>query len=390
MCTPNRLVVVDDEPIILSLLVSIFDEEPWEVVACSDGETALASMRSDGVDVLLTDKNLPDIGGLELLREAKGLQPDCEGIIVTGYASLDTVLAAMQLDAFDYIIKPPNDIFDIQRKVRQAFSKIELGRKNAALMAQLQQQNQQLQDALTELRSVQDELIQSEKLAGIGTLAAGIAHEISSPLFGVMGLAEAIPREQDKTLVDNYASEIVSYSRTIKEIVGQLQGYSRSTEGEYQTSVELHSVVDDAVRLVTRTKSVADGVVEVEVEQAPVLLAKTGEIQQVFVNLVKNAIEAVQEHRGGLQAGDVRIRLWQDDHHVRATVADRGEGIAESRRASVFDPFFTTKPPGKGTGLGLNIVYRIVTRYRGAIAIEDAPSGGAQFTLRFPRRGVEA
>ena len=390
MRTPNRLVVVDDEPIILSLLVSIFDEEPWEVVACSDGETALASMRSDGVDVLLTDKNLPDIGGLELLREAKGLQPDCEGIIVTGYASLDTVLAAMQLDAFDYIIKPPNDIFDIQRKVRQAFSKIELGRKNAALMAQLQQQNQQLQDALTELRSVQDELIQSEKLAGIGTLAAGIAHEISSPLFGVMGLAEAIPREQDKTLVDNYASEIVSYSRTIKEIVGQLQGYSRSTEGEYQTSVELHSVVDDAVRLVTRTKSVADGVVEVEVEQAPVLLAKTGEIQQVFVNLVKNAIEAVQEHRGGLQAGDVRIRLWQDDHHVRATVADRGEGIAESRRASVFDPFFTTKPPGKGTGLGLNIVYRIVTRYRGAIAIEDAPSGGAQFTLRFPRRGVEA
>lgn len=389
MRTPVRLVVVDDEPIILSLLVSIFEEEPWDVVACSNGETALEAMRSGGVDVLLTDKNLPDIGGLELLRAAKGMQTDCEGIIITGYASLDTVLAAMQLDAFDYIIKPPNDIFDVQRKVRQAFSKIELGRRNQALMEQLQDQNRRLQDALTELRSVQDELIQSEKLAGIGTLAAGIAHEISSPLFGVMGLAEAIPREQDKTLVDDYAHEIVSYSRTIKEIVGQLQGYSRSTEGEYQTSVDLTATVGDAVRLVSRTLALSDDVVVVEPDGQPMLLAKSGEVQQVFVNLVKNAVEAVREHRGVLQAGDVTIRLWQDDKFIRATVADRGVGIPEDQRASIFDPFFTTKPPGKGTGLGLNIVYRIVTRHRGVVTVGTAEGGGALFTLRFARPGVD-
>ena len=262
----GRLVIVDDEPVILELLSTVFEDEPYEVVAVPDGAGARAAFANGGVDVLLTDKNLPDIGGLELLQHAKRLQDDAEGIIITGYASLDTVLAAMQLDAFDYIVKPPKDIFDVKRKVKQAFNKIEMGRENRRLMGALTDRNSALEKALSDLREVQAELIQSEKLAGIGTLAAGIAHEISSPLFGVMGLAEAITEEDDRELVQGYAKEIVDYSRTIKEIVVQLSGYSRSAEMEYHTTIDLPAVIEDAVKLVTRSLAIHP---ETERVQAP-------------------------------------------------------------------------------------------------------------------------
>lgn len=380
----GRLIIVDDEPVILNLLTSIFIDSPWDLVSCADGNSALKAMREGGVDVLLTDKNLPDVGGLELLREAKSLQPDAEGIIITGYASLDTVLAAMKLDAFDYIVKPPKDIFEVKRKVKQAFTKIAMGRENQRLLAQLQEQNETLQDALGELKDLQAELIQSEKLAGIGTLAAGIAHEISSPLFGVMGLAEAIQEEEDSELVDGYAKEIVIYSRAIKDIVVQLQGYSRTAEHEYHTTVDLGTVVGDAVRLVARSLSMDPNRISVDAPPDLFFNARTNEIQQVFVNLVKNAVEAVGEHhQDGL--GTVKVRCWADEKYVRATVRDNGAGIVADRLKVIFDPFYTTKPPGRGTGLGLNIVYRIVSKYRGTIGVSSTVGEGTEFELRFPR-----
>jgi len=383
----GRLIIVDDEPVILKLLASVFAGEPdLEVVACPDGTSALAAM-ADGVDVLLTDKNLPDVGGLELAAKAREGH-ECEVIVITGYASLDTALEAMQLDVFDYIVKPPKDIFDVKRKVKQALDKLHMAQENRRLMADLKVRNEELADALEELKDTQAELIQSEKLAGIGTLAAGIAHEVSSPLFGVMGLAEAILEEDEQELVRGYAKEIVDYSRTIKEIVVQLSGYSRSATQEYRTTVELKSVVEDAVLLVARSSAADPGAVELDLEPGVFVLARTSELQQVFVNLVKNALEALDDFYTGTDEGfpgRVVVRVYQDDTHVFAEVRDNGPGIEEANRQAIFDPFYTTKPPGRGTGLGLNIVYRIITKYQGQITVESNLGEGTVFKMRFPR-----
>jgi C4-dicarboxylate-specific signal transduction histidine kinase len=378
----GRLIIVDDEPVILKLLSSVFDGEEYEVVACADGRSALAAIEQ-GVDVLLTDKNLPDIGGLELLREAKAKAADAEGIIITGYASLDTVLAAMQLDAFDYIVKPPKDIFDVKRKVRQAFTKVRMGRENRRLMAELKVRNEELTATLQELQEIQAELIQSEKLAGIGTLAAGVAHEISSPLFGVMGLAEAILDEEDRSLVRGYAEEIVEYSSNIKDIVQQLSGYSRSAASEYHTAQSVVGVAHDAARLVSRSSAFDPGRIQLEGDREIEVQARASELQQVFVNLIKNAIEAVVD-RHGPDGGMVRVHVSESDGQVVATVRDDGAGIEPERLGAVFDPFYTTKPPGRGTGLGLNIVYRILTRYRGTVQVESTPGVGTTFEIRLP------
>jgi signal transduction histidine kinase len=379
----GRLLIVDDEPVICELLASIFEGEPYVVTTCATGREAIDLIDAHGVDVLLTDKNLPDVNGIDLVRHVKDVQPDAECLIITGYPSLDTALKAMELDVFDYIVKPPRDVFDVRRKVRQAFAKQAVVRENRRLLADLVVKNAELVKAVQELRSMQDELIQSEKLAGIGTLAAGIAHEISSPLFGIMGLAEAIRDEDDLRLVHDYAQEIVDYSRTIKDIVTELTGYSRASPEDYHTTVDLAQVAEDAVRLIARSSEYDTSVVRVEAEPGLYVIARSQELQQVFVNLVRNAIEAVVEApRAG--SGEVRVKLGRGDGHVWARVEDDGPGIPEDKRNVVFDPFYTTKPPGKGTGLGLNIVYRIVTKYRGQIAVEGRVPRGSVFHLRFP------
>ena len=387
----GRLIIVDDEPVILKLLASVFAGEPdLEVVACPDGTSALAAM-ADGVDVLLTDKNLPDVGGLELAAKAREGH-ECEVIVITGYASLDTALEAMQLDVFDYIVKPPKDIFDVKRKVKQALDKLHMARENRRLMASLEQRNVELGAALDELREIQAELIQSEKLAGIGTLAAGIAHEVSSPLFGVMGLAEAILDEPDRDLVEGYAREIVDYSQTIKDIVVQLTGYSRSAQAESRQPVALASVIDDALKLVARSTAFDPACLERALDPEAVVPGRASELQQVFVNLVKNAVEAVVDHHaseGGAFGGRVSVVCRRDDDAVVAVVRDNGPGIPQERLGAIFDPFYTTKPVGRGTGLGLNIVYRIVTKYRGQITVESPPGEGTTFTLRLPGEAAE-
>jgi C4-dicarboxylate-specific signal transduction histidine kinase len=379
----KHLLIVDDEPVILQILKAVFEEEPWRMTLVGSGRDALRIVQDERVDLLLTDKNLPDVSGIELLRAAKEKDPLTEVIIITGYGSLETALTALELDAFDYVLKPLNNVFDIRKKVRQAFAKQDVALENRRLIAELKEKNTQLEAALEETRNLQAELIQSEKLAGIGTLAAGIAHEISSPLFGVMGLAEAVADEQDLALAQGYARDIVEYCRTIRDIVMELSSYSRTATAEYLTTVELSRVVADALRLVERSANVSAVAFETNLEPNLYLNARTNEVQQVFVNLVKNAAEAVLERwpDGG---GWVRISAGRTGNHTWAAVADNGPGIPADKQKLIFDPFYTTKAPGKGTGLGLNIVYRIVTKYRGAIHVESEPDTGTTFEVRFP------
>ena len=379
----RKLVIVDDEPVILQILGVVFEEGPWQVTTCANGTEAMEAMRKQGVDILLTDKNLPDVNGLELLRAAKEINDLAEVIVITAYANLETALTALELDAFDYVLKPLNNVFEIRKKVERAADKQKIAEENRQLLADLAEKNAALEAALAETRALQDELIQSEKLAGIGTLASGIAHEVSSPLFGIMGLAEAIAEEEDLGDAQKYGGEIVEYSKAIREIVVDLSSYSRASTSEYLTTVSLGQVVEDAVRLVERSSDCNGVVCEVTVEPNLTVNARTTEMQQVFVNLVKNAVEAARErHTEG--GGQVAVEMGRDEAGVFARVTDNGSGIPADARKLVFDPFFTTKAPGKGTGLGLNIVYRIVTKYRGSIVVEQSSPEGTAFLLRFP------
>ena len=383
MSDAGRVVVVDDEPVILDLLVTVLEDGPWTIRAFGTGAEAREHLLAHGADVLLTDKNLPDVGGLELVDLLKSRDPDAECLIITGFPSLDTALEAMQLEVFDYIVKPPRSIFEVRQKVERAWDKVRIVRENRRLLVELTERNAALERALERIQSTQAELIQSEKLAGIGTLAAGVAHEVASPLFGILGLAEAITDEEDIAVAREHATEIVEYSRNIRDIVMELTRYSRVNKDENRRPVNLATAIEDAVRLVTRATPFPSERIHLSLDRTLWVEARGNEVQQIFVNLVKNAVEA---SAGTSCEGSCVIGITAKEQGEVAVVEvhDTGPGIEPDALGLVFDPFYTTKAPGEGTGLGLNVVYRIATRYRGSIVVQSTLGKGTSFTVRLP------
>jgi len=236
---------------------------------------------------------------------------------------------------------------------------------------------------ITEEQRLQEQLIQSEKLAGIGILASGVAHEINNPLSGIIGMAEVALEEEDISKSRSYLMDIMSCAERIAEIVRGLKSYSRAAKKEDLGPVDLNEVLEESlkmVRLAIKTTSV-----EVIKKFQPIekIQANIGEIQQVFTNLITNAFQAMDGNGGRLV---LSTRSLKDS--VEAKVSDSGNGIPQKYINQIFDPFFTTKNPGEGTGLGLNIVYRIVTKYEGTIDVESKEQVGTTFKIKFPIRRV--
>jgi PAS domain S-box-containing protein len=237
---------------------------------------------------------------------------------------------------------------------------------------------------ITQEQQLQEQLIQSEKLAGLGILASGVAHEINNPLSGVIGMAEIALEEEDPLKKHDYIMDILKCSQRIKEIVGGLRSYSRAAKREELSFVDLNDILEESLKMVqlaTKTHSV-----EVIKKFQPLekIEINTGEIQQVFTNLVTNAFQAMNGRGGKLHLSTRSLR-----NSIEVKVGDNGKGIPEKYLKKIFDPFFTTKKQGEGTGLGLNIVYRIVTKYEGTIDVETKEGIGSTFTIRFPIRRIE-
>ena len=236
---------------------------------------------------------------------------------------------------------------------------------------------------ITEEQRLQEQLIQSEKLAGVGVLASGVAHEINNPLSGVIGMAEVAIEEENLPEIKGYLKDILNCGLRISEIVKGLRTYSRIAKQEEQGLVDINEVLEESlkmVRLATKTTSIE---IVKSFQSVGKIAANVGEVQQVFTNLITNAFQAMNEKGGALT---LSTRSFKDTVEIK--VSDNGMGIPQKNLNKIFDPFFTTKKIGEGTGLGLNIVYRIITKYEGTIDVESKEGIGTTFTIKFPiRRG---
>jgi signal transduction histidine kinase len=236
---------------------------------------------------------------------------------------------------------------------------------------------------ITEEQRLQEQLIQSEKLAGVGVLASGVAHEINNPLSGVIGMAEVAIEEENLPEIKGYLKDILNCGLRISEIVNGLRTYSRIAKQEEQGLVDINEVLEESlkmVRLATKTTSIE---IVKSFQSVGKIAANVGEVQQVFTNLITNAFQAM-DGKGGILT--LSTRSLKDSVEIKVT--DNGLGIPQKYINKIFDPFFTTKKIGEGTGLGLNIVYRIVTKYEGTLDVESKEEIGTTFTIKFPiRRG---
>jgi len=233
---------------------------------------------------------------------------------------------------------------------------------------------------ITEEQRLQEQLIQSEKLAGIGILASGVAHEINNPLSGIIGMAEVALEEEDISKSRSYLMDIMSCAERIAEIVRGLKSYSRAAKKGELGVVDLNEVLEESLKMVRLAIKPASVEVIKKFQPIEKIQANIGEIQQVFTNLITDAFQAMDGNGGRLV---LSTRSLKDS--AEAKVSDSENGIPQKYINQIFDPFFATKNPGEGTRLGLNIVYRIVTKHEGTIEVESTEGIGTTFIMKFPK-----
>ena len=230
------------------------------------------------------------------------------------------------------------------------------------------------------LKKAQLALVQSEKMAAVGTLSAGLAHEVKNPLSAVLGYAQLAKRKiEQPELVKKHLDIIENETRRCNEIIGNLMQFSRQEKGDF-SQISVNEVVAKAIGIVDHQLSLNAVRIEANLDESlPPILGNANQLQQVLMNLAINA-----QHAMGEDGGKLSIETAIEDDIVTITVDDTGPGIPDDVAANIFEPFFTTKAAGEGTGLGLSVSYGIIQDHKGEILVSRAPSGGARFEIQLP------
>jgi signal transduction histidine kinase len=355
-----RVLVVDDNAAFLDNLQELLGDAGYAVHGASNCRAARERAR-EGFDVALVDLRLPDGDGTALAAELKEGSPDSEVVLLTGFATLETAVAAVRAGACAYLMKPcaPQELLltleQAMRQVRLHGEKRELARR-----AQM-----------------------TEKLAAVGTMTAGLSHEIRNPL-NAAALQLSVLERRVRKLPDGQQGALLEPLLLVRDEIRRLDHiledflqFARPREFR-PGSVDMRGVMRRVVDLLSGQAEAR----KVTLEKAPLdapLPPVAGEeerLRQVLINLCLNALEATPA------GGRVTLSAGHEGGFVWLTVDDTGPGIPQEARDRIFEPFFTTK--AQGSGLGLSIVHAIVTQHGGTLEVDTAPGGGARFILRVP------
>ena len=371
-----RVLITDDENGFREALARRLDKRGAVVNQAGNGEEALASLNRESVDVVLLDVKMPGLGGLATLERIRSEHPNTEVILITGQASTQDGVAGIKAGAFDYLTKPI-ELDHLVEKIRQAYDKI----------LRLQEQARE-----AHFRSrMEQQLAATERLASLGTLSAGVAHEINNPLAIIDQAAGwlASKASKDQTLspemrdaLNLALGKIEKNVRRAKRITHQLLSFCRQNDSVIQ-EFDLIGLADEVAELTRKIATDHSSQLSVASDQKEVLVwSDPFQVRQVLMNIVTNGLQAVGP--GGL----VTLTVSGGREEASAVVKDNGPGIPPENLKRIFEPFFTTKPPGQGTGLGLSVSQGIIEKLGGRIEIQSKLGAGAVFKVTLPRKPI--
>ena len=364
-----RILIVDDAREIVLVLDRVLTKAGYETLTASDGNEALELARRELPDLLLLDWMLPGVEGIEVCRQLKA-DPQTRGImilLVTGRGTVNQRVQGFDAGADDYIPKPFNN-HELLARVRSAL-------RIKRLTDELSERNRQL------LKS-QSELVRAEKMATIGLLASGIAHEFNNIMAGISGYAQLAKRDEKhrERLID----VTLTQSERALELTRSLSAYHHRDKMQ-EDSCDLQEIVEGSLCLVHREIESNGITVETDLCQTAPVAISPGRLQDVVLNLLINAIHAIEGQ------GNIRLatRSESPEECITFEVSDSGQGIAPEDLGRIFDPFFTTKGAlgggsVEGSGLGLSVCYNAVTSCGGQIAVESEPGVGTTFRMTLP------
>ena len=407
--TVQRILVVDDEELVRNMFASYLGEKYMCETAAS-GDEALVHLANATYALVLADIQMPGRNGVELLREIRSRYPDTAVIMVSGIGRAQRIRDALQLGAQDYLTKPC-ELEVLGFSVERALERRELTLTARSYRADLERQNLELVARKAQLERLQAQLVHSEKMAGLGQLAAGIAHELNNPagfIYGNMDLlrgylgrlelvlsiyeraslsaAEATELELTKKEIGYEAllpdlrsmiADCAEGAERIRDVVKNLRVFSRLDEAEFNR-VDLHESIDSTIRLLSRYYGAGRIRLVKDYGDLPLVNCYAGQLNQVWTNLLVNAAQSIAAD------GEVRISSRVEGQSALIMISDTGCGIEAGELSRIFDPFFTTKPVGEGTGLGLSITYGIVEKHGGTIRVESVPGTGTKFFVSIP------
>jgi signal transduction histidine kinase len=359
MTQQARVLLVDDNAPLVDNLAQILGDEGYKVRTASSGAEALEAARP-GFEVALLDVRLPDADGTKLAERLREISPESAIVLLTGFAALETAIAAVRAGAFAYLVKPCSTS-DLLLTIEQALRQVRLH---------------------AEKRELTRRANLAEKLAAVGTMTAGLSHEIRNPL-NAAGLQLAVLERRVRRLGVGDQPLLLEPLRLVRDEIGRLEHLLEDFL-QFARPRELNVAAVDAAAAVESVVGFLAGDAEkrkIRLEEAvtPGLVATAADperLRQVLMNLAINALDATP---GG---GRVRIEASAEGEDVLFTVDDSGPGIAPEARERLFEPFFTTKP--SGSGLGLAIVHAIVSQHGGSVSVDASPLGGARFSVRLP------
>ncbi|MFL5304699.1 MAG: sensor histidine kinase [Polyangia bacterium] len=375
-------------------LVLLFAVSPRHALGTMLGSIALALALSLGLVLLIVRDMVTPIAALEARSDEMARGELARPVPPAGEADeigrLSFAFEEMRRALRDKLRSTESLNIDLEREVRRRTEVLE-------------QRNRELHDALEKLRRAQDDLIRSEKLASMGRLVAGIAHEINNPVNAVINTLEplgeaihALAGAPDGDGAARAAAEADEMLRVVrrgaartKAIVQALHNYSRGDE-QLPRELSVSRSLDDTLDLLRH--HLRDVQIEKTIEPDLHVMGFPGQIDQVFMNLITNAAQALNAGQAG-KPGTIRVAAARRDEQVEITVSDDGPGIPPEVLPRIFDPFFTTKDVGQGSGLGLSIVHGIVDRHGGRIQVESRIGEGTTFRISLPARataGVQA
>ena len=374
----------------------------------------LLRLANEHFAVAILDVQMPGLSGVELLRKIIDDFPEVAVIMASGVDRSQRVVDALRLGAFDYLMKPV-DLDVLELTVERALQRRALLRDGKRYKQDLERHNRELAAQKAKLEHLQAQLVHSEKMASLGHLAGGVAHELNNPagfissnmeslgkcakeLERLHTLYDSLPLPTDcaalvkalkqeiryERLIHDFSSIIADCeegARRIHDIVLNLRTFSRLDEAEIK-SIDIHEGIEATVRLLSQYYNSDQIKLKRDYSDLPMVECFAGQLNQVWMNLLTNAAQAI-----GSGQGEVCIETTRENGNAVVRISDTGNGIKAEDIQRVFDPFFTTKPVGEGTGLGLSISYGIVERHGGSINVKSSPGKGTTFTTLIPLNG---
>ncbi|MGK5089402.1 ATP-binding protein [Bdellovibrionota bacterium FG-2] len=362
-------------------------------------------MSRQKVDVVLTDINMKEMSGLEVLRQAKLLYPDIEVIMTTGFGGHELAVQSLRAGALDYLPKPVN-LDQLLWSVQKATEKIRLYRSSlyrnrelklsSEIMAKMNEEQEKIiAERTAKLTQTQASLIQTSKLATLGEMSAGMAHELNQPLGGISLVSQTMRKLKSRNLLtdeelDKSLKDIDTCVKRMTKIIQHVRTFARQENLKF-TEVDVNETIESAIMLLGEQLRI-HGIELTKTFGAalPKIVGEPYQLEQVWINLITNSRDALDEMGAKHQAEKTEftkklsLRTWFEETELRVEVIDNGIGMTQDQLEKVFQPFYTTKPVGKGMGLGMSITYGILEAHKGKIEIHSEKGKGTTILVKLP------